>query len=130
MLRLDFFSSAEPPRKSAWPWLARRADHRSVCLLPRLPRCYFLTLELPWDVLAGSEAHFVRGLSTKRGMRWPRVVLRHVELDDFYYGARRVQRIQEEPVVLQHTPPGLNERVREGDVRHLEHSCPMGLHQR
>jgi len=55
-------------------------------------------------------------------VRDPRVVLGDVELDELPHARDRVERVQEEPVVLEAAPPRLDHRVREVDLGHGEHS--------
>ena len=51
-------------------------------------------------------------------MRQSFVVLDHVEPDQLFDGLDTVERVQEEPLVLQRTPPGLDHRVREAQIGH------------
>ncbi len=49
-------------------------------------------------------------------MRKTCVVLFHVERDKFLESTDRIERIQEQPLVLECSPPGFDERVGERDV--------------
>ncbi len=50
-------------------------------------------------------------------MREVPVVLVDIEGDQVPHGGDRVQRVQVQPLVLDHSPSGLDQRVREGDFR-------------
>ena len=53
-------------------------------------------------------------------MRQPGVVLPDVEVHELSHVRNRIQLVQEEPVVFQGTPPGLDHRVRVADLRHRQ----------
>ena len=69
------------------------------------------------DVLAGAEVHLVGRLAPERRVGETRVVLGDVELDEGAHLRRRGQRVQEEPAVLEDSPPRLDHRVRVVDLR-------------
>ena len=60
------------------------------------------------DRSAGPEVHLVRSLALKRRVRDHAVVLLDVERDESLHGGERVERVQEEPCVLQGPPERLN----------------------
>ncbi len=72
--------------------------------------------ELLGDLLAGARVHLVRGLTVEGGVGDHGVVLGDVEGDEPLDGGEGVELVQEEPVVLQGAPPGLDHGVGEGDV--------------
>ena len=51
-------------------------------------------------------------------MRKTRVVLLDVERDESPDRADRIERVQIEPLMFEHAPPGLDERVGKRDLRH------------
>ena len=49
-------------------------------------------------------------------MRKTRIVLLHIERDQFLNGPDVVQRVQVQPLVFQHAPPGFDQRIGEADL--------------
>ena len=87
-------------------------------------------LELLGHSGAFPEVHLVWGLAAEGRVRQAAVVLLNVELDELPHARDRIQPVQEEPVVFQGAPPGLDHRVRVVDLRHRENSLQeTGLHQ-
>jgi len=62
------------------------------------------------------EVHFVLRLPSKRGVRESRVVLLYVERHELFDRTNRIQRVEEQPLVLEYAPPGFDQRIREGDL--------------
>ena len=50
-------------------------------------------------------------------MREVPIVLVDIEGDQVPHGGDRIERVQVQPLVLDHSPPGLDQRVRESDFR-------------
>lgn len=72
------------------------------------------------DTVAGAEVHLVGGLAAEGRVGDPRVVLGDVERDEAAEPGERVEWVEEEPLVLQGAPPGLDQRVGEADLGHGE----------
>jgi hypothetical protein len=64
---------------------------------------------------ACAEIHFVRSLAVKGGVGDHGVMLLDVESDETSTAARGVEVVEEQPVVFEGAPPGLDHRIREGD---------------
>jgi len=58
-------------------------------------------------------------------MREVPVVLVDIECNQVPHGGGRVERVQVQPLVLDHSPPGLDQRVRESDF----HLCKNAFQQ-
>ena len=67
-------------------------------------------------VVPRSEAHLIRRLTVESAVRHVLVVLCHVEGDELAECCDVVQRVQEEPLMLEGAPPSFDDRVREGDL--------------
>ena len=80
----------------------------SVCLQSQLPSFQFGCVQLLRNVVACSEVHFIESLALERGV-WLAVVLIDVERDQLPYAGCGIQRVQEQPLVLDHAPPRLNQ---------------------
>ena len=50
------------------------------------------------------------------------VVLLNIECDQLPDGCHGVERVQVQPLVFQYAPPGLDQRVREADLRLRENA--------
>lgn len=74
---------------------------------------------------AGAGVYLVRGLTEKGRVGHHRVVLVDVERDETLDGGEGVERVEEEPVVLEGTPPGLDHRVGESDFHLSEDAAEM-----
>jgi len=66
--------------------------------------------------------HLVGSLPPERGVRDSTVVLCDVELDQAADLGLGVEVVEEEPAMFEHAPPGLDQGVREGDLRLGEHA--------
>ena len=75
------------------------------------------------DLASFSAVHLIRRLAPKRGVGETGVVLLDVELDEAPDLGDRVELVQEEPVVLEASPPCLDERVGEPDLGLREHAA-------
>jgi len=60
------------------------------------------------DMRTEAGVHLIGSLSLERGVGQARVVLLDVERDEPADASRRVELVQEEPAVLENSPPGLN----------------------
>ncbi len=78
--------------------------------------------ELIWDIFAGAEVHLVGSLTTERRVRKTRVVLAHIERNEFPHRVDGVEGVQVQPLVFEHSPPRLDQRVGVGDLGHGEKS--------
>jgi len=78
--------------------------------------------ELIWDIVAGAEVHLVGSLTTERRVRKTRVVLAHIERNEFPHRVDGVEGVQVQPPVFEHSPPRLDQRVGVGDLSHGEKS--------
>ena len=81
-----------------------------ACLLPG-------GFQLLGDVVPVLEVHLVRRLPLERRVRKSRVVLVDIEPDQFLHGADGVERVQVQPLVLEHPPPGFDQGIGIGDFR-------------
>ena len=68
-----------------------------------------------WDGGTCSEVHFVRSLAVKGRVGDHSVMLLDVESDETFDGGEGVEAVEEQPVVFEGAPPGLDHRIREGD---------------
>ena len=73
------------------------------------------SLELSGNVIAGPEVHLVGCLTSKRRVGEIRVVLLDIEPDETLQCTDGVETIQVQPLVLERSPPRLDEGVRVGD---------------
>jgi len=63
----------------------------------------------------GTEVHFVGSLAMKGRVGNHGVMLRDVERDETLDGGEGIEAVEEQPVVFEGAPPGLDHRIREGD---------------
>ncbi len=76
--------------------------------------------ELIWDIVAGAEVHLIGCLTTKRRVRETSVVLVHIERNQLLHRVDGVEGVQVQPLVFEHSPPRLDQRVGVGDFGHGE----------
>ena len=98
--------------------LACRARVVSIDDHSRLTCCFPRDLKLTGNLVSSREVHLVRRLAPKCRMRKTGVVLLDVERDESPYRADRIERVQVQPLMFEHAPPGLDERVGKRDLRH------------
>jgi hypothetical protein len=72
--------------------------------------------EFTGNRIAPAEVGLIRCLAFERGVGDPLVVLGHVERDEPLDGRDVVERVQEQPSMLERAPPGFDERVGEAHV--------------
>lgn len=78
--------------------------------------------ELVRDVRTIAEVHFIGRLPAKRRVGENLVVLGDIERNESLDGGDGVERIHEQPLVLQPSPPGFDQRVRVRDFGQGEES--------
>ena len=81
----------------------------SVCLQAQLPGSQLLFFQLLRNTVSRSVVHLVRRLPFERRVRQMAVVLLDVERDQLPYAGRVIECVQEQPLVLDHAPPRLNQ---------------------
>ncbi len=83
----------------------------------RLPRGDLGVLKPFRHLAASSKAHLVGSLAVKRGMRKMRVMLLDVERDELSHGRNAVERVEVQPLALEHSPPRLDKGAPVGRSR-------------
>ena len=63
----------------------------------------------------GAEVHLVRSLTTERGVGKASVVFLDVERDESTDRSESVERVEVEPLVLENSPPRLDQGIGESD---------------
>jgi len=89
-----------------------RAVHGEAALAGLAPR----DGEFVRQVLGRAEVHLVGRLAGERRMRHLPVVLLEEEGDQRFEMSHGVERVQVEPLMLERSPPSLDDRIRPGDL--------------
>ena len=92
------------------------ARHRTIGDHAGCPRIALRERQFLGHFGAGPKEDLVRCLPTERWMRHLRVVLVDVKFDHRTNTRHKIQGIQEQPLMLQRTPIGLDERIGEADL--------------
>ena len=85
----------------------------SSCLLCNKSRCF----ELLWYNCPGGKMHFVRRLpSFERRVRYVAIVLLDIKRDKLSHRLDRIEVVQVQPLMLEHSPPRFDHAVGEHHV--------------
>ena len=101
---------------------ADAAPRRSVDLESPTTGVLLRRPQVARDLVPGPGVHLVWSLALECGVGQARVVLLDVERDELADASRRVELVLEELAVLEDSPPGLDEGVREGDSGLRQHA--------
>ena len=74
------------------------------------------------NAVSGTEEHLVGCLTAEGGVGETRVVLVHIERHQLLEPDDRVERVQEQPLVFERSPPRFDERVGKRNVGHGKQS--------
>ena len=89
----------------------------SIRLQSQLPGGEHRGLKLLRDVIARAKVHLVRSLTVECRVGKLAVVLLDVKLNELPDAGCRVECVEEQPLVLEDTPPRLDQRVGIADLR-------------